>query len=256
MKECPVLVAIDRSGKSHLIYCGKWSCPRCQKRLAKRWAIRTYKHLEKAAPFIYNGKPCVAVMITLTLPGKIKLSDNGYKMLPKLWNRLRMRMRRKYGDKWSYLAFVEGQQKTRGGMPHFHVISTQPLPISTSKRGYISKHKIHGYAVGCGFGFEADQKPVSDKGAAWYVSKYASKQDRSVPKGARRVRPSADWYKEDKAAHEPYFVPAYGEGTIEFIDRVASITGVCHEDIAGEYLAAQVSLLSERERLARAADMK
>lgn len=252
MQHCPVMVAMDRNGNAHLIYCGRWACPRCQKKLAKRWAIRTYKHLENAPKFVYNNQQCVAVMITLTLPGKVKLASTGYKMLPKLWNRFRMRMRRKYGETWSYLAFVEGQQKTRGGMPHFHIISNQPLPLDFSKRGYVSKHKIHNYALDCGFGFEAEQKAVSNRGAAWYVSKYASKQDVSIPKGSRRVRPSKGWYREAKTERESWLVPAIGEGTIEYIDRVAEISGIPHETLASAYLSAQFTLMMERDRLVEA----
>lgn len=169
-------------------------------------------------------------------------------MLPKLWDTLRKRFQRAYKGEWDYLAFVEGQQQTRGGMPHFHIISTRPLPIETSKTGYTSKHKVHNFARLFGFGYECDQKAVSDKGAAYYVSKYASKQDASVPRGTRRVRATQSWYKDPKAERKPLLVPARNEDLAHFIDRVSSETGISHETLANAYIDAKAELRREQER--------
>src|SRR5258707_4215780 len=93
---------------------------------------------------------------------------------------------------WPYLAFVEGQPN-RGAMPHFHVLSSAPTP-----------YRIKDFAVHHGFGHQADEKPITSDGAVDYVSKYASKQGTSAPKGFRRVGRSSKLAKPPQHDRDAY----------------------------------------------------
>jgi len=157
------------------------------------------------------------------MSGKIRSRKFAYSILPKLWDTLRKALQRAFGGKWSYIAFVEGQPK-RSGMPHFHVISLRKAPA-----------RLKDMAVKAGFGHQAREKHIDGKGAAYYVSKYASKGDQFMPSKFRRCRTSQDWPKLPDYEGEAYLVPSKKESTLDFILRVHERTNVDIEVLYERY---------------------
>lgn len=205
-KGCPVAIGFNKHGNVRPIYCGKWDCARCSRKNAKLWAWRAFIGVEKADH--------IAWMWTLTMSGKIRSRKRAYDLLPKLWDTLRKALQRAFGGKFTYIAFIEGQPK-RYGMPHFHIISHRKAP----KRLKDMAHKA-------GFGYQAKERLIDGKGAAYYVSKYTSKGDGLMPKKFRRCRTSQDWPKLPPYEGEAYLVPSRKENTLDFILRVHGRTGV------------------------------
>jgi len=117
---------MTKEGAAKPVFCGQWTCKRCAKLLARKWAKRVKMHIELEKAEIQHGEIKLFMFITLTLPGKVRTPERGFELLPKLWDRLRTIMKRKLGKGWQYVAFVEGQPE-RSHMPHFHIISNRPL---------------------------------------------------------------------------------------------------------------------------------
>lgn len=122
-------------------------------------------------------------------------------------------------------------------------------PAKRNKKGEITEHALHNFAVSKGWGFEAELKPVDDRGAGWYVAKYASKQHEDTPKGFRRVRASKTWAKLKKHDHDPLIVPGKSEDVEQFINRLSELTGVPQEECYAYYRSGQQLLHRTRQRL-------
>lgn len=230
-KKCPVTIGFNLDGKAKAVYCGQWTCPGCAARLAKKWAARVKRHIafEKATFHAATGDyPQDYWFITLTLGSRYRTVEQGFDALPALWKRLHQQMKRHKAD-WQYVAFVEGQPQ-RGYMPHFHIISNQPLPVKRNKHGKITKHATHDYAHKMGWGFEAEQEQVSGSKNAGYIAKYSSKQSPKTPKGFRRVRPSQGWQKLDKDPLRRLIVKGRGEGLADFLERVTEATDLTYAE--------------------------
>ena len=226
-RKCPVTIGFNLSGRAKPIYCGQWTCPICAPKLAKKWAKRVHLHLdaEEELHLALGGTlPGRYWFITLTLGSRYRTTERGFAVLPSLWHRLHAAIRRK-NPHWQYVAFVEGQP-LRGWMPHFHIISSAPLPAKRNKYGRITKHALHNYAHKMGWGFEVTQEQVSTARNAAYISKYASKQSPKTPKGFRRVRPSRGWTKLDKDPTKRLLVRSRNEGLADFYTRVSDATGL------------------------------
>lgn len=239
VRKCPVTIGFNIDGKAKPVFCGQWSCPDCAKKLARRWAKRVKNHIafEKAAHIAATGNPPQDYwFITLTLGSRYRTTRRGFEVLPQLWQRLHKAMKRHKPD-WQYVAFVEGQPK-RGWMPHFHIISNQPLPIRPNKRGKVTKHMQHDYAYKMGWGFEVDQEQVSGSKNAGYIAKYASKQSPVTPKGFRRVRPSQGWQPIEKDPTRRLIVKARTEGLADYLARVVDQTGLTYPDAYIKYMQA------------------
>lgn len=202
--------AFNSQGKVVVVYCGLWSCKRCQKVLARQWAWRTRLHVDRA------GKP--AYFWTLTLRGNVRTASHGFKIIPRLWDTLRKAVQRAVG-KWEYIAFVEGHPK-RGNIPHFHIISMSKAP-----------RRIKDLAMYAGFGHQAKEKRVDGAGAAGYVAKYASKQHEDTPRGFRRVRASRTWHKLPEGSYDAFIVKAFTETVSMYILRVHDLTGIPMETL-------------------------
>jgi len=227
VKTCPVTIGFNLDGKARPVYCGQWTCPDCCKRLARKWSKRVRDHimLLDRQHQLSTGEPMPEFwFITLTLGRKYKTTVGGFQAIPKLWQRLHKAMRRK-DPSWQYVAFVEGQPK-RWFMPHFHIISSQPLPVPRNKHGVMTQHATHDYAVKMGWGFEVEQEQVSGPKNAAYISKYASKDSPKTPKGFRRVRPSRGWTKLEKDPTKRLIVKGSGEGVADYLQRVSETTGL------------------------------
>lgn len=203
--KCPVMKAFNTKGKVVTVYCGLWTCKRCQRKLAQLWAWRVRIHVET------SGKP--AYFWTLTLRGSVRTPKQGFAALPKLWDTLRKAVQRAVG-RWEYVAFVEGHPK-RGNIPHFHIISMSKAP-----------RRIKDLAMYAGFGYQAKEKRVDGAGAASYVAKYASKQHEDTPRNFRRVRASRSWAKLPEGEGDGFIVKAITETLTAYLLRVHELTGI------------------------------
>lgn len=203
--QCPYQYAFNFVGELVTVYCGRWDCSHCAKHNANRWAIRVRIHLE-----LSNHE---AYFWTVTMRGKYKERDKAYEALPRLWDTFRKTIQRSLGKSWEYCAFVEGQPHRRG-MPHFHIISMAKCPV-----------RLKDLAMECGFGYEDEESVVTSIRAALYVSKYASKGDKKMPKSFRRVRACHTWSKLPPARRQPLIVQAKDEQIQHYLVRVSDITG-------------------------------
>lgn len=233
-RKCPVIAAFTPQGQAVLVPCGLWSCPRCSKLLARQWARRTRLHLEAHVDEWW--------FITLTFGSSYKRPEQAFRVLTLLWDSLRKEMQRNYKG-WQFMAFVEGQAKTRGGMPHFHIISNRHPPSAKGQQGQWTKRGLHDWAHRRGFGFEVTCDHVNGDGASAYVSKYASKGDPTMPKGFRRVRASQGWTKLPADSEKRLLVPAKGESLVSFLLRVQEHATVGIDDLYQRWREAQDALL-------------
>jgi len=233
-KKCPVIAAFTRNGKAVLIRCGLWTCPHCSRMNARRWAKRVRLQLEQEIGEWW--------FITLTFGSAYRVPKTAFKALPKLWDALRKEMRRAYPN-WEFMAFVEGQGKTRGGMPHFHIVSNKHIPSKKGLRGQWTQKGVHDWAVKRGFGFEASCELVDSQEAGAYVAKYASKGDPAMPKKFRRVRASRGWAKPEKDPNKRLIVPSKGETLIHFLMRVQDISDVDLETLYSSWREANDELV-------------
>lgn len=231
--KCPVIAAFKPTGETVLIPCGQWTCPKCSRMLARKWARRTRLHME--------ARPGLWWHIVLTFGSDYRKPETAFRALPRLWDSLRKELKREYPG-WQFMAFVEGQAKTRGGMPHFHIVSNQHPPSKKGKQGQWTERGMHDWSVKRGFGFQVWCELVDGPKAAYYVSKYASKGDPAMPKGFRRVRASQGWTKDPVDPLRKLIVPAKGETLIDFLIRVNTSTGLDMETLYQHWHAAQEEL--------------
>jgi len=123
-----------------------------------------------------------------------------YEQLPVYWSRLSMRLarlaRRREGRKLEYAAFVEEQSR---GVPHLHAVATAT----------ITTRELKDLATKCGFGHQAKAEPVKGSAVGWYVAKYLTKSDGTMPNAPdhhRRVRFSRNWPELPDPTPDPTLV--------------------------------------------------
>jgi len=221
---CPYGIGFNDHGKAVPLFCGKWSCDACRVTLAKQWAWRASLHI--------NNTDHEAYFWTLTLRGSVHTAYQGFKAIPQAWDNLRKTMQRSTG-KWTYLAFVECHPH-RMSIPHFHALSLTAAPV-------VGKHKSHpikDLAYLSGFGYMATEEIVQGWKAAWYVAKYASKHDPSIPRNFRRCRCSRDWAKLPPIDLPAYYVKSRTEHLSEYLARVGECTGVGIDTLYGRWRTA------------------
>ena len=217
--------AFNSEGQIVLLACGLWSCPRCAQINAFRWSERIRYGLA-----LWRPRP--AYFWTLTLPPWVVTPEVGYRVLPERWDALRNRLQYRVG-RWLYAAFVEGHPH-RAFIPHLHIISLSQAP-----------ERLKDLAVSSGFGHQAKEIEINGKMAASYVSKYASKQGREMPKNFRRVRVSRLWPTLPDPLYEfKVFPPKPRESLAAYIFRVADLTGVDIPTLRSRYSAASLSYIS------------
>lgn len=224
MSHCPYGIGFNDDGRAVALFCGKWSCERCRVGLAKQWAWRASLHIANQNREAYFW--------TLTLRSNVRTAYQGFRVIPTAWDSLRKTMQRETG-KWSYLAFVECHPK-RSHIPHFHVLSLTAAPVVGSHR----EQPIKDLAYRSGFGYIALEETVASWKAAWYVAKYASKHDPSIPRNFRRCRSSRDWAKLQEVDLPSYMVRYRSEHLWEFILRVAERVDVSEDQLWVRYRVA------------------
>jgi hypothetical protein len=218
--KCPSLLAYDMKGIIQPIFCGRWQCEYCEKVNAALWAMRTWHGIETMQQ--------KAWFWTLTFPGSVYSPSFAYRILPKMWDTIRKYMQRQEHDSWLYVAFVQGQPR-RSDMPHFHIISDR---VPMHWKYYKDKPKawlrwrFKDFAVHYGFGHQADCELVDSKKAALYVSRYASRGDKAMPKNFRRVRACEEWPKLPETTYAPYIVRRLDEPFSAYISRVSEVTHI------------------------------
>lgn len=183
--------------------CDQWKCDSCRAVLSWRCAQDVWYGIN-----LWDGN---SYHWTLTLPGEIKTPAQAFNVLRGAWDNLRKSMQRKC-DSFYYAAFVELHPK-RAGIAHFHVVSCQKAP-----------ERLKDLAHHSGFGYMATESLIEGKEAAFYVSKYTSKQGAVMPKGFRRVRFSQVWPRLPDPLYEVQVYPMLqGEGVGEYLRRMANI---------------------------------
>ncbi len=197
-------------------YCDSWNCPVCRKRKAHHWAQNVYYGwcLWRPRPFYF---------LTFTMPGWMKTPEQGYEDLPRCWDNLRQDVVKTTG--WFvYAAFVEEQALNRD-MPHLHVVTLSNLPT-----------RLNELALHCGFGYQARNLLMDGAGAAYYVTKYASKSLTHAPKKFRRVRASNIWPRlPDPILPNDYIPMETGEKIKPYVQRCAAELGVAVGDMMDRY---------------------
>jgi len=155
---------------------------------------------------------------TLTLPPQVTTPEFAFQILPKLWDNLRKECQRKLPD-FHYAAFVE-LHPHRAGIAHFHIVSLHKSP-------YRLKDLVHHQ----GFGYMATESLIEGKKAAYYVSKYTSKQGEEMPKGFRRVRLDRAWPRLPDPIPEFPVLPMRKEEPLgEYLLRISRISHITTEE--------------------------
>lgn len=155
------------------IPCQQWECPVCGQRKAQHYA-----GIARAGCALSTER---LRLLTISCPRETPAKSWG--ALGGRWDRLSNRLARRLGRRLSYFGTVELQRR---GNPHLHLLLRDS--------GYIPKAEIHqlGYAVGFGF---SDIRQIATGSGVVYVTKYLHKAAGQIlPKGARRIRRSRDWY--------------------------------------------------------------
>lgn len=197
------------------VACDRWKCDVCRQVLSYRWGTRV-----RYGMALHGG---AAYHWTLTLPGKIKTSTFAFMVLPNLWDNLRKAMQRER-KRWDYAAFVEIHPH-RIGIAHFHIITFEA-----------STQRIKDRAVHAGFGYMATEQLIEGWEAAFYVSKYTSKQGAEMPKGFRRVRLSQHWPKLPDALYEVPLLPMRNREHLgAYLERIALATAMAPIDLLARW---------------------
>lgn len=220
--------AFDTNGQIQLLPCGAWTCPRCGMVNALHWAMRVHYG-------IALWKPRPAYFWTLTLPGWVKQSSQGYAILPARFKVLRDALAYRLGA-WYYCAFVE-EHPHRNFIPHIHLISLQKSP-----------ERLKDLANHAGFGYQAKEVEINGLKAAWYVSKYTTKQGFEMPRGFRRVRVCQAWPSLPDPIYETEVFPMRQNETVRgYCSRVSDLVGM--EPLTAEFIYLKAALAARTKRM-------
>lgn len=175
----PILLGVSERFHKVLVFqpaCKQWGCPACAETNRKRWAVRAFHGYE-----VLNEQGLEPRFLTLTSHERLT-PEQALWVWPKAWSVLGQRARRK-ATRFEYILIPE---QHKSGKIHIHALETSMLQTRWWKDN----------ARGCGLGYIAEEEQIKNpQQAAWYVSKYISKQleANQWPKGFRRVRTSQGW---------------------------------------------------------------
>lgn len=189
--------------------CNRWSCEACGERKARRYA-----GVARAGCDLVGER-----LRLLTITMKRETPADSWDALPRRWGRFVERLTYRLGKRPTYFGTVELQKR---GNPHLHLLLRDS--------GFLPKAALADYCTAVGFGF-ADIRQISPGSGVQYVTKYLHKSaGQTMPKGARRIRRSRDWYSEP-----PAIVSRWGDDwqwqsveglEPEYIDRQLAAAGV------------------------------
>lgn len=134
------------------VKCKCWECPTCRKRKALQVAKFIRQHFDKRKLW----------MLTFTDPHRGDVLD-AWKTMGDKWNRLRTWVTKEYGV-FAYIRVIEPHKK--GGWPHMHVLVDKP----------VAQTKMVKMITRWGFGWNFSSVRVSTNHAAFYVTKYLTKE--------------------------------------------------------------------------------
>ena len=155
--------------------CGRWSCVACGERKARRYAGIARAGCDLAGERLR--------LLTITMRRETPASS--WEALPVRWGRFVERLTYRLGRRPTYFGTVELQKR---GNPHLHLLLRDT--------GFIAKPSLTQACTAVGFGF-ADIRQIAPGAGVQYVTKYLHKSaGQQMPKGARRIRRSRDWYQE------------------------------------------------------------
>jgi hypothetical protein len=199
--------AFTAEGEIQLLSCGSWTCPHCGLVNAFHWALRVHYGIA-----LWRPKP--AYFWTLTLPAWVERPQTGYSILPARFKNFANKLRYRLGA-WYYVAFVE-EHPHRNFIPHFHIISLQKSP-----------ERLKDLANSAGFGYQAMEVPIDGAKAAWYVSKYTTKQGFEMPRRFRRVRVCQAWPSLPDPIYETQVYPMLPRETVRaYCARISDLVGL------------------------------
>lgn len=189
--------------------CGRWSCRSCGEKKARRYAGVARAGCDLAHERIR--------LLTITMRREMPASS--WAALPTRWGRFAERMRYLLGRRLTYFGTVELQKR---GNPHLHLLLRDS--------GFLPKAALTEACTAVGFGF-ADIRQIASGSGVQYVTKYLHKSaGQQMPKGARRIRRSRDWYSEPPAIVSrwgPDWVWRSVEGLdAEFVERDLASAGI------------------------------
>lgn len=177
--------------------CGQWSCPSCGEVKARRYAGIARAGCKLSTERIR--------LLTISCPRESPAES--WAQLGPRWNRFSERMARWRGGRLTYFGTVELQRR---GNPHLHLL------LRDSK--FIPKQVIHAAGAAVGFGF-SDIRQIAPGSGVQYVTKYLHKSaGQEMPKGARRIRRSRDWFAAP-AAIACSWGPGWEWQSVEHLDE-------------------------------------
>jgi hypothetical protein len=166
--------------------CGQWSCASCGVKKARRYAAVARGGCELATERLR--------LVTVTMPREDPRES--WRLLGPRFGRFSERLAYQLGRRLTYFGTVELQRR---GNPHLHLL--------TRDTGYLAKASLAAACTGSGFGF-VDIRQIAAGAGVQYVTKYLHKSaGQEMPKGARRIRRSRDWFTEP-----PVIKGTWGDG--------------------------------------------
>lgn len=222
----PILIGLSAHFRKVLVFqpaCKQWTCPACAETNRKRWAVRAFHGYEQL-----SADGLTPRFLTLTSHEKLT-PEQALWVWPKAWSVLGQRARRG-AERFEYLLVPE---QHKSGKIHIHAIETSSLGNRWWKNN----------ARACGLGYIASEEDIrSPEQAAWYVSKYISKQLTVLqwPKGFRRVRTSQHWPKLEELPDNPNWTFSPIKAGEELGERVLRLEAQGYEILYLDHAAAWV----------------
>ena len=163
------------------IPCQQWTCEVCGQRKANYFA-----GIARAGCAL-----SVERLRLLTISCPRESPAESWAQLGARWHRMSESLARRLGK--------QGQQSKRSRLTYFGTVELQKrgnphLHLILRDSGYIPKAEVHQLGYAAGFGF-SDIRQILPGAGVVYVTKYLHKSaGQQLPKGARRVRRSRDWF--------------------------------------------------------------
>lgn len=163
----------DESDVTAPFRCGSWDCYCC--------GYRMRMNLIEEIQRVVTERPELRRLLTLTLdPKKIPEDEEPHRYLTETWRKMRVYIRRKYGD----FSFIWVREEQDNGNPHLHILVSKYLPQEWVSRSWSS----------LGGGEVVDIRRIDRvEKAGNYLGKYLTKNSQSdFPDNTPRYNSSDD----------------------------------------------------------------